>query len=363
MVTLVALVVWRSSVYLVLPAFLIFGTLDGLYLSSALTKVPDGAWFTLCLAVILSSIFVLWRFGKENQWHAEAEDKIAVGELLSQSSEHHVKEDREVTELRIKTGAGEVSVSRLRGIGVFFDKTGLPNAAPTVFVHFLQKFQAAHAVNIFFHIRPLSCPTVAPEDRFSVSRCGSTTAHHDSDGGRVEKTPLKHFYRVTVRHGYADNVISSEMGLSIYEHLRDFIIRDASSEASPSDSDASNAVEESNTDPMTSRSLPSSSQQQQDRIRRELGDLQQAFEDQVVYIVGKEQMRIASLGDLRDGTAATTSSGGRQIFGQGLRYSGAMARKVFLAAFLWLRSNTGSRVANMDLEVEKLVEVGFVKII
>ena len=38
-------------------------------------------------------------------------------------------------------------------------------------------------------------------------------------------------------------------------------------------------------------------------------------------------------------------------------------RKVALAAFLWLRSNTGNKVANMNLDVEKLVEVGFVKTI
>jgi KUP system potassium uptake protein len=35
--------------------------LDGLYLSSALTKVPDGAWFTLLLAILLASFFSLWR--------------------------------------------------------------------------------------------------------------------------------------------------------------------------------------------------------------------------------------------------------------------------------------------------------------
>ena len=51
----------------------------------------------------------------------------------------------------------------------------------------------------------------------------------------------------------------------------------------------------------------------------------------------------------------------REVHGWG-NVSGA-ARKVALAAFLWLRSNTGSKVANMNLEVDKLVEVGFVKVI
>ncbi len=52
MVALVALVVWRLPLVVVSPAYLIFGALNGLYLSSALTKIPDGAWFTLVLAFV-----------------------------------------------------------------------------------------------------------------------------------------------------------------------------------------------------------------------------------------------------------------------------------------------------------------------
>ena len=87
MVSLVAIVVWHTPWPLVLLGFLMFGLLDGLYLSSALTKVPDGAWFTLALGAVLSSIFVLWRYGKENQWRAEAADRLPLSQLF-------VKEDQ-----------------------------------------------------------------------------------------------------------------------------------------------------------------------------------------------------------------------------------------------------------------------------
>lgn len=76
MVSLVALIIWRLHIVIVLGFFLVFGTLDALYLSSVLTKVPQGAWFTLMLAFILSSIFILWRFGKEQQWKAERTDRF-----------------------------------------------------------------------------------------------------------------------------------------------------------------------------------------------------------------------------------------------------------------------------------------------
>jgi KUP system potassium uptake protein len=70
-VSLVALIVWKIKWWVVVPLWLTFATLEGLYLTSALNKVPNGAWFTLSLAVILASAFATWRFGKERQWKAE----------------------------------------------------------------------------------------------------------------------------------------------------------------------------------------------------------------------------------------------------------------------------------------------------
>ena len=315
MVSLVAIVAWRLPIYVVIVGFLVFGTLDGLYLSSAITKVPDGAWFTLCLAAFLSTIFILWRFGKENQWQAEASDKVAPWNLVFEFRNKQTDEP----ELRLTKQPGGGPVSSLRGVGIFFDKTGTPNGTPAVFVHFLQKFRAAPAVVVFFHIRPLPCPTVAPEDRFSVSRCSTGPG---SDGA------LKNFYRVTIRHGYADRVISRHLGLLIYENLRNFIIHESMKSHNNSLVDESN--EEDKRVSAAKEAL----------VNARLNTLQAAYEDQVVYIVGKEQMRIDEVRNCR-----------------------GWPRRITLAAFLWLRSNTGNKVANMDLEVEKLVEVGFVKVI
>ena len=108
MVTLVALIVWRVNPFLVFPVFLIFAALDGAYLSSALTKVPDGAWFTLALAAVLSSGFILWRFGKEQQWHAEAGDHFQPSHLV------------------IKNEKGELQLSPRFGGGLLTNIKGKP---------------------------------------------------------------------------------------------------------------------------------------------------------------------------------------------------------------------------------------------
>lgn len=346
MVTLVALIIWRTPAIIVLCGFLIFGSLDGLYLSAALTKVPNGAWFTLALAIILSSLFILWRFGKENQWRAEASDRIPPSHILSAEANPEGVINNGTTipaqRLRLTPAFGGAPVSPIKGIGIFFDKTGSPHTTPTVYIHFLQKFQASPAVVVFFHLRALPIPSVAPEDRISVSRSfGPATVD-----GALTPNSFRDFFRITLRHGYTDEVVTRDLGVLLYEQLRGFVIRECGGPnlqstavtipaAKPNDRD----LEVSQSPSSSSSSRPSSApHDEQDLARHLLAALDAAYTDQVVYVVGKEQMRVRESRGLTGWT-----------------------RKLALELFLWLRGNTGSRVSGLDLEVEKLVEVGFVK--
>ena len=105
MVSVVALVAWRINPLIVLAVFLIFGSLDGLYLTSVMIKVPKGAWATLVIAFVLSSIFVLWRFGKEQQWKAEGNNLVPFDKLAS-TGEDGVKY------LKPAYGGGELTTIR-----------------------------------------------------------------------------------------------------------------------------------------------------------------------------------------------------------------------------------------------------------
>lgn len=363
MVCLVAIIIWRRPVTIVAIGFLVFGSLDGLYLSSAATKVPDGAWFTLVLAILLSSIFVLWRFGKENQWRAEASDRIAPSHILSARSispihsgvtgndSHEKTATLPAHKLHLAPAFGNASISTIPGMGIFFDKNGSSKSTPAVYIHFLQKFHASPAVVVFFHIRPLSAPSIAPENRFTISRCFPAS-------GQGSSPALRDFFRVTLRHGYTDEVVTRDLGLLLYEQLRAFVIRESgasSPTATVSPTEATNHVEggkggsisfstSSQSTPAPPAS-PTHQIQDQELARHLLASLQAAYTEQVVYIVGKEQMRV---GD---------SPGGGRFSPR------RWARRWALEAFLWLRGNTGQRVSNFNLEVEKLVEVGFVKVV
>ena len=356
-----------------------FAALDGAYLSSALTKVPDGAWFTLLIAVLLSSLFVLWRFGKENQWRAEAEDVKKLGELVTYAAKSAEFEGKDGTKdarrspdaalLHLTPALGGGPIALIPGIGIFFDKSGLPNTTPTVFIHFLHKFRAAPRIVVFFHIRTLSLPTVAPEDRFTVFRCLKDI------GGDGEQSHS--FFRVMLRHGYMDDVVNTELGVQIYEELRKFVIREgdvatgrgpqkvaftgdpaaAATNVAPTKGDDEIEIDSSDSsgiaNAISNNHTPE--YQAQSHVHTHLRTLQAAHSDQTVYIVGKETMKIRHPETERRGPCAAVR--GRWVVG------GGWARRLALAAFLWIRANSGSKVGNWDVDVGRLVEVGFVKVV
>jgi KUP system potassium uptake protein len=115
LVSLVALVVWQIKWYIVVPLWLTFATLEGLYMTSALNKVPEGAWFTVSLAVVIATVFSTWRFGKERQWRSERKDRLPRLNRLVKTTENAVV-------LAEEFGGGEVTPMK----GQFIRREGSP---------------------------------------------------------------------------------------------------------------------------------------------------------------------------------------------------------------------------------------------
>lgn len=328
MVSLAALIVWRINPIFVFFPWLTIACLDGLYLSSALTKVPDGAWFTLTLSSILAALFILWRFGKEQQWQAEAEDRFPTSHLVSMSKDG---------KLQLKPKYGGETLSSIKGLGIFFDKGG--ETTPAIFTQFLSKLVATPEVMIFFHLRPVETPSVPPENRYRVSRLA-----------------IPNCYRLVVRHGYTDEVISPNLAALVCEQVRNFIVVSGAAPApthgpaivnlTPDEPEESISTalptEESGSASNRSKERFSSDQDaandpqsRSESILRDLKMLQEAHDYRILYIIGKEQMRV------RAGTG--------------------LVRKILLHTFLWLRDNTRTKIANLRVPTEKVIEVGFVK--
>ncbi|XDG10132.1 hypothetical protein ABKA04_009747 [Annulohypoxylon sp. FPYF3050] len=324
MVTLASLLVWRLSPFVVFIPWLVFATVDCLYLSSSLNKVPDGAWFTITIAGILTCIFLLWRFGKENQWRAEAEDRFRPAQLL------HRENDSVDSPLVLAPRWGGGPVSRIKGLGIYFDKAGV--LTPTVFTQFVSKFGTVPDAIIFFHLHPVEAPSVAASNRYAISRIPAVPG----------------CYRLVIRHGYMDEVITPDLAALIYEQVRKFIIRDGSS--GEEDARVDEAEEQPNgqatgqTDEETQAKIAARQNGgnramlglDDEATKEELGRLDRAFASKVMYIVGKEQMHIKDNGT-------------------------SFPRRILLTTFLWIRDNTRAKIANLRLAMDRVVEVGFIK--
>ena len=190
---------------------------------------------------------------------------------------------------------------------------------PTVFIQFLSKLAAAPELMVFFHLRPLSTPSVPIESRYTVSR-----------------TSIPNCYRIVVRHGYTDEVVTHDLCALVHEQLRNFIIREHADRPVPNTGLTLPADEKlAASGSSTSSSSVHAEHRDSDLVGARLAAIQKAYDTQILYIVGKEQLRI------RDMTRVW--------------------RRVALNAFLWLRDNTRTKIANMKIPTDQLVEVGFIK--
>ncbi|KAJ5984783.1 hypothetical protein N7522_011979 [Penicillium canescens] len=300
MVSLAAMFVWRISPYLVFLPWLTVACLDGTYLSSALTKVPQGAWFTITLAAILAMLFLLWRYGKEQQWFAEAEDRFPTSHFIVSSPDG---------QMSLSKRYGDLPVSVNRGLGIFFDKAG--ETTPIVFSQFVLKLNSLPEMIVFFHLRPLEQPSVAAENRFTVSRL-----------------TIPNCYRLVVRYGYNDEIITPDLASVIVDQVRKYLMS-----RSPSVSLGEEGEEK---DPVApDSSMAEGSRDARAFVGSEIAHLEAAYSHKVLYIVGKEQMKI--------------------------KPDTALVRKSLLHVFLWIRDNTRNKMANLRLPTDKLIEVGFLK--
>jgi len=330
LVSLVAIIVWRIRLWIILPLWLIVATFEGLYMTSALTKVPDGAWFTLGLAIILAIIFTTWRYGKEKQWAVERKGRLRLNKLLSRKKEGGLK---------LNAGFGGHEIITTKGMGIFFDKPG-GDFVPVVYEEFLRKFEAQPEVQIFLHLRATTVPFVPDDERYAVTRTG-----------------LPNCYRMIIRYGYSEQAVSPQLGRIVYDEIKKYIMSMGQKPA-PTPGDATQeppsteGPSRTSTDTNKDESTPEDAEKRQKsaagpisegnvveldpEIQRRLETLDSAYRSQTIYMLGKEHLKMPDR-------------------------SSNIFKRILLGAYLFMRDSTGEKVVAFRIPMNKMVEVGFIK--
>ncbi|KAI8142725.1 potassium transporter-domain-containing protein [Fennellomyces sp. T-0311] len=174
LMTLLTAIVWRWNIIFSIAFLLFFGLIDGAFLTSTLRKVPQGAWFTLAVAIVLSTVMYIWRYGSLRQWDYERMLKIKMR-----------KEELDADNTTVAVSPLKPS-TKLNFVMVVFDPAGFDS--PTSFQHLQTVLQVEPAVVIFCHLRHINVAHVPEDERMIVFRPESTSST----------------YRVILRQGYKD---------------------------------------------------------------------------------------------------------------------------------------------------------------
>uniref|UniRef100_A0A5B7BD32 Potassium transporter n=1 Tax=Davidia involucrata TaxID=16924 RepID=A0A5B7BD32_DAVIN len=164
---LVIIFVWQRNILLAAAFLLLFGSIEGVYLSSAFIKVPQGGWVSLVLSFIFMAIMFIWHYGTRKKYNFDLHNKVPLKWII---------------------GLGpSLGIVRVPGIGLIYSE--LATGVPAIFSHFVTNLPAFHNVLVFVCVKSVPVPYVSSEERYLI--------------GRICPRPYR-MYRCIVRYGYKD---------------------------------------------------------------------------------------------------------------------------------------------------------------
>jgi KUP system potassium uptake protein len=123
-----------------------FGTIDLVFVSSNLLKVPQGAWFPLVMGGCLVIVMWTWTRGAQILTDKTRRDSIQLTELT------------EILKAR--------APHRAPGTAIFL--TSDPDVAPVALMHNLKHNKVLHEKNVILTVRTTETPRVKDEDRIKI---------------------------------------------------------------------------------------------------------------------------------------------------------------------------------------------------
>uniref|UniRef100_M4E1X6 Potassium transporter n=1 Tax=Brassica campestris TaxID=3711 RepID=M4E1X6_BRACM len=167
LMTLVMTIVWKQRTITVLAFLLCFGSIELLYFTSCVYKIPEGGWIPILLSLTFMAVMYIWNYGTTKKHEFDVDNKVSIDRIIALGP--------------------SIGMVRVPGIGLVY--TNLVTGVPAVFGHFVTNLPAFHRILVFVCVKSVQVPYVGEEERFVISRVG----------------PKEYgMFRSVVRYGYRD---------------------------------------------------------------------------------------------------------------------------------------------------------------
>jgi KUP system potassium uptake protein len=164
---LVMIIVWKKKIIIAVAFLLFFGSIEVLYISASVYKVPEGGWIPLVLSLIFMVVMYIWNYGTMKKHQFDVENKVSMNRIVSLGP--------------------SLGMVRVPGIGLVYSNLAI--GVPAVFGHFVTNLPAFHQVLVFVCVKSVQVPHVSENERLLISRVG----------------PKEYgMFRCIVRYGYKD---------------------------------------------------------------------------------------------------------------------------------------------------------------
>ncbi|XP_061987416.1 probable potassium transporter 17 isoform X2 [Populus nigra] len=167
LLTLVMIMIWRTPPWLVAIYLFTFFTMEGVYSSAVLSKIPEGGWIPFAISFILAFIMFGWFYGRQKKIEYELTHKIDLG--------------------RLGLLLSEPGIQRVPGLCFFY--SNIQDGLTPILGHYIKNMKSLHKVTIFTTLRYLLVPKVAAHERIVVNKLG-----------------LEGIYGCVIQYGYADSL-------------------------------------------------------------------------------------------------------------------------------------------------------------
>ncbi|KAJ4836796.1 3-ketoacyl-CoA thiolase with broad chain length specificity [Turnera subulata] len=167
LMALVIIIVWKKNIITAVAFLSFFGSIELLYISASVYKVPEGGWIPLALSLIFMFVMYIWNYGTIKKHEFDVENKVSMNRIVSLGP--------------------SLGMVRVPGIGLIY--TNLVTGVPAVFGHFVTNLPAFHQVLVFVCVKSVQVPYVSEQERLVIGRVGPKDYS---------------MFRCIVRYGYKD---------------------------------------------------------------------------------------------------------------------------------------------------------------